>query len=255
MMLPLRVLSAFRDELEKRAGLASSAAQFIERHEDPLEIAGLGYLAAPNIDNMQAKFRARRAGVADAHGHIPEEEIEKRRFIKERFHDPMEAGGLAALALPNVSKMVLRKHGSLKVAALNPKEKATFERVRKENIDLQQALNNNTITDSQKVKARHNAKRFKELLEKRRNDAHKLPDWVHDFDAEPPPSKAPPRAPGGGGGGYAPRANVDPRVARVAGRIYAGMHGVGGAALGGLGGTIAQSVLSDDPDSEQASRV
>lgn len=91
----------------KFAGALRSFGEFLHHYENPIEVAGLGYLAAPNLDNMQAKFRARRAGAVDASGHIPEEEIEKRRFIKERFHDPVEATGLGILAAPLVAKRAL----------------------------------------------------------------------------------------------------------------------------------------------------
>jgi hypothetical protein len=81
---------------------------FLEKHEDPIEVGGLAYLAAPNVDNMQAKWRARNAGLVDEKGHPTEHGIEQKRFIKERFHDPVEATGLGVLAAPLAAGRILR---------------------------------------------------------------------------------------------------------------------------------------------------
>lgn len=65
-----------------------------------VEVAGLGALAAPAVDNMVAKLRARRAGEKNLEGH----ELDKYRLIKEKYHDPIEVGGLGVLAAPYIHK-------------------------------------------------------------------------------------------------------------------------------------------------------
>jgi hypothetical protein len=80
------------------------ALKFLHKHENPIEVAGLGYLAAPSVDNMQAKYRARRAGDVGPDGHVSEEAMNQRRLIPEKYHDPIEATGLASLAVPLVAK-------------------------------------------------------------------------------------------------------------------------------------------------------
>jgi hypothetical protein len=81
--------------LRRAGGWLSSAAH-------PIEVAGLGVLAAPSVDNMIAKHRARKAGLVDEAGHPTEQGVESKRLIKERFHDAIEAGGLGALAIPSI---------------------------------------------------------------------------------------------------------------------------------------------------------
>jgi hypothetical protein len=104
--------TAFHDELTKIAGLAHALAEPLSH---PIEVGGLGVLALPSIDNMVARHRARKElGLASGE-HVPEEAIEKKRFIKERFHDPIEAGGLGALALPSIGHMLMKK-GSVELS-------------------------------------------------------------------------------------------------------------------------------------------
>lgn len=77
-------------------------AEFLKIAEDGrVELAGLGVLAAPSLDNMQAKFRAKRHGTAD---------VDKYRLIKDKYHDAVEAGGLGVLAAPYI-KSKLTGHG------------------------------------------------------------------------------------------------------------------------------------------------
>lgn len=91
--------AAMRDEITKIAGVLQTLAKW----ENPIEVGGLGVLAAPNIDNMIARHRAREAlGLASGE-EVPEEAIEQKRLIKERFHDPIEAGGLGILAAPLIA--------------------------------------------------------------------------------------------------------------------------------------------------------
>ncbi len=54
-----------------------------------MEVAGLGMLAAPSIDNIQAKLRTSKGG-----------DVDKKRLIKNKYHDAMEVGGLGVLASP-----------------------------------------------------------------------------------------------------------------------------------------------------------
>jgi hypothetical protein len=125
----LATVTGFMDELEKigwsfgnllRGGAhaAESAAHTpaltgvkgalsrFSHMEAPVEVAGLGALAVPSIDNMVAKMRARRSGMVDASGHPTEEGIESKRLIKEKWHDPIEAGGLGLLAAPYLAGRV-----------------------------------------------------------------------------------------------------------------------------------------------------
>ncbi len=82
----------------------------VHRLEDPIEVAGLGYLAAPNVDNMQAKARARRAGLGDADGHVSSHDLDRYRVIKDKHHDLIEATGLGSLAAPIVAKRLRGLH-------------------------------------------------------------------------------------------------------------------------------------------------
>jgi hypothetical protein len=83
------------------AGPIRTAAKWLHKYETPIDAAGLGYLAAPSIDNIQAKLRAGRG--ADEHT------IERKRFIPEKYHDFIEASGLGALAAPAIAKRIVTK--------------------------------------------------------------------------------------------------------------------------------------------------
>jgi hypothetical protein len=97
--------------VEKMAprGIVSRASGMLHRLTDPVEVGGLGVLAAPSVDNMIAKHRARKAGLVDEMGRPTEEGVESKRLIKEKWHDPIEAGGLGLLALPSIGSMVHRR--------------------------------------------------------------------------------------------------------------------------------------------------
>ena len=75
------------------------AAKWLHKYETPIDAAGLGYLAAPSIDNIQAKLRAG----SGANEHT----IEQKRLIPEKYHDFIEASGLGALAAPAIAKRVV----------------------------------------------------------------------------------------------------------------------------------------------------
>lgn len=66
------------------------------------EIAGLGVLAVPALDTLQAKTRARFAGDRSEHG------AERRQLMGEGGHAALEVGGLGLLAAPAMAH--LRKH-------------------------------------------------------------------------------------------------------------------------------------------------
>lgn len=97
--------AGFGNKIEKTSGVMDTvrrAGGHLSSYAHPIEVAGLGALAAPSVDNMIAKHRARKAGLVDAAGHPTEQGVEGKRFIKERYHDAIEAGGLGALALPSI---------------------------------------------------------------------------------------------------------------------------------------------------------
>lgn len=105
---PIEKTSAMRDELVKiaLAGRLGKALDVISHAEGPIEVGGLGILAAPSLDNMQARFRARRAGLVDEHGEPTHAGMESKRLISEKYHDPIEAGGLGILASPYLAKRI-----------------------------------------------------------------------------------------------------------------------------------------------------
>lgn len=92
-MLTAKMCQAMRAEVEA-----------IKEANGALEVAGLGVLAAPSVDNMQAKFRARRAG-ADVHN---EKALDKFRLLKEKHHDAVELGGLGILAAPYIHSRITK---------------------------------------------------------------------------------------------------------------------------------------------------
>lgn len=106
MFLPEQV-EAFLSEFEKLAlnpGV-KRVLSGIHHMAEPLDVAGLGVLAAPSVDNMIAKRRAARAGIKSP----TSEDLDKYRLIKDKYHDAMEVGGLGVLAAPVVSGRLL--HG------------------------------------------------------------------------------------------------------------------------------------------------
>ena len=67
------------------------------------EVIGLAILAAPSMDNMIAKIRARAAGYKHPNDHT----LNKFRMLKEKYHDAAEVGGLSILAAPYIAKRLL----------------------------------------------------------------------------------------------------------------------------------------------------
>ena len=84
-----------------RTMLKACTAEFLEMAKEAdgrVELAGLGVLAAPSLDNMQAKLRAGKGG-----------DVESKRFIKSKYHDAFEAGGLGVLAAPYIKSKLQGK--------------------------------------------------------------------------------------------------------------------------------------------------
>lgn len=106
-MFSAEQVGAFLGEFEKLAmnpGV-KKVLSGITHMTEPLEVAGLGVLAAPSVDNMIARRRATRAGIKSP----TSADLDKYRLIKDKYHDAAEAGGLGVLAAPIVSGRLL--HG------------------------------------------------------------------------------------------------------------------------------------------------
>ncbi len=73
--------------------------------EHGTELAGLGILAAPGLDTLQAHARARLAGDKGPGA------VEKRQFMGEAGHAAADVGGLGVLMGPEIAKLM--KHGGV----------------------------------------------------------------------------------------------------------------------------------------------
>lgn len=82
------------------AGLLQRLATDAGTHK--AELAGLGILAAPAVDHLQAKIRARVAGDATEHG------AAQRQYMGETAHALTELGGLGVLAGPSIAHLTGR---------------------------------------------------------------------------------------------------------------------------------------------------
>lgn len=80
----------------KRLGSALTSP----KGEHAIELAGLGVLAVPGLDTLQAKMRSRD----NPH------EWEKKRMLGEGAHAALDVGGLGILAAPELHKL-LSNHG------------------------------------------------------------------------------------------------------------------------------------------------
>lgn len=85
----------------KMAGALSQLARHFHHYEDPYELAGLGILGGIGADRIQAHLRA-GSGAS-------EKDIEKKQLLGETGHAVADTAGLGVLALPTVSKMLLKK--------------------------------------------------------------------------------------------------------------------------------------------------
>lgn len=95
------------DGMNKRAGIIGQtvgrAAGLVKAN--PLaatEVAGLGVLAAPGLDTMQAHVRARMAGDKTPEG------AEKRQFMGEAGHAAADVGGLGILMHPELKHLLAK---------------------------------------------------------------------------------------------------------------------------------------------------
>lgn len=103
-------LDAFFAELEKVSFVANTLGRIGGALKNPAirehgtELAGLGILAAPGLDTLQSRARARLAGDKTPGG------AEKRQFMGETGHALADVGGLGVLMGPELMKL---KHGGL----------------------------------------------------------------------------------------------------------------------------------------------
>lgn len=80
-------------------GLMQGAGKVVGNH-NLMDLAGLGILAAPVADNIQARTRAHFAGDKG------ENAVERRQLMGEPTHDALELGGLGVLAAPTMRDMI-----------------------------------------------------------------------------------------------------------------------------------------------------
>jgi len=108
-------LHSFADELQqmKQAGVLSRLAGGAANPTGHLgselyDVGGLGILAAPVADKLQAMARARLAGESG------DEAVSHRQLLSEPVGEAMELGGLGTLAVPGIGNIIkhLKKHGA-----------------------------------------------------------------------------------------------------------------------------------------------
>jgi hypothetical protein len=96
---------AFFDELEKIGGVLGTLRQGIKSpgalRDHMTEIGGLGVLAAPGIDTLQARARARMAGDTTPGA------AKKRQVLGEGGHAALDVGGLGMLMGPEFKHLRL----------------------------------------------------------------------------------------------------------------------------------------------------
>ena len=84
------------------------------------EIGGLGVLAVPGIDHLQARARASLAGDDSP------DAIEHRQLMGEGAHTALDVGGLGILAAPEIKKLMAMKHAMvdelLKIGAVSDEQ-------------------------------------------------------------------------------------------------------------------------------------
>lgn len=90
------------DEHKANPGGLKSAKMEKKAENHGVELAGLGILAVPSIDHLQAAARARIAGDKTPEG------VERRRFLGDNVGHAMEVGGLGVLAAPEVKALLAR---------------------------------------------------------------------------------------------------------------------------------------------------
>lgn len=72
--------------------------------EHATELAGLGVLAVPGLDTLQARARARLAKDVTPHA------VERRQFLGEGGHAAADVGGLGILMGPEIGKLMAGRH-------------------------------------------------------------------------------------------------------------------------------------------------
>lgn len=86
------------------------------------EIGGLGVLAVPGVDHLQAQARASLAGDDSP------DAVEHRQLMGEGTHAALDVGGLGILAAPEVKKLMAMKHAMvdelLKIGAVSNEQAA-----------------------------------------------------------------------------------------------------------------------------------
>ena len=105
------MFSAFRDELVK-------ISENVTRLGAAGELLGLGAIAAPVVDNMVARHRARAHGEADREGHVSDKAMSKYKLIGHGMGDAMDVGGLGVLAAPYIKPLFHGKLAMLRVEQL-----------------------------------------------------------------------------------------------------------------------------------------
>lgn len=97
---------------KKSAGLGSAALNTIKRvnPKSATELAGLGILAVPGIDEIQSHVRAHAAGDTSPGA------VKKRRFMSDVGHAAADVGGLGVLMAPEFSHLL--KHGGISPSAI-----------------------------------------------------------------------------------------------------------------------------------------
>ncbi len=98
-------IPALKGMVQDKTGMAKRAAGILQRLASDAgthkaELAGLGILAAPAADHLQARIRSGLAGEG-AHG------AEKRQFMGETGHALTELGGLGVLAGPSIAHLAI----------------------------------------------------------------------------------------------------------------------------------------------------
>lgn len=86
--------------LQGAKGVAGSVGEHLAKHDNAYDIAGLGVLAAPSVDKLQAHARARIAGDKSP------DAVKKREHIGPVGDALAEVGGLGVLAAPVAAHMM-----------------------------------------------------------------------------------------------------------------------------------------------------
>lgn len=91
-------------QMGKMGGALQRIGQHLHDKEGLHEVLGLGTLAVPGLDTIQAHTRAALSGEKGPKA------VEKRRMLSEPVHSALDVGGLGYLAAPTLAKK-LTGHG------------------------------------------------------------------------------------------------------------------------------------------------